>query len=137
MFKLGASDPDRVQAFSYDEEAEDFTTDAVHLDLWGVKARVRAGVAEEMPELVEYPKVEMDGIRREVFRLFVPWPDEPASIARTRSRSIRSSTNPRTLSRSARRTWSALALRRRCRSWSSTQRSRWTASVVKSSASSS
>lgn len=34
MFKLGASDPDRVQAFSYNEEAEDFTTDAVHLDLW-------------------------------------------------------------------------------------------------------
>lgn len=34
MFKLGASDPDRVRAFSYDEEAEDFTADAVHLDLW-------------------------------------------------------------------------------------------------------
>ncbi|GAA5979983.1 hypothetical protein JCM10908_001489 [Rhodotorula pacifica] len=34
MFKLGASDPDRVQAFSYDGEAEDFTADAVHLDLW-------------------------------------------------------------------------------------------------------
>lgn len=34
MFKLGASDPDRVAAFSYDEEAEDFTADAVHLDLW-------------------------------------------------------------------------------------------------------
>ncbi|GAA5866720.1 hypothetical protein JCM3774_001969 [Rhodotorula dairenensis] len=34
MFKLGASDPERVQAFSYDEEAEDFTADAVHLDLW-------------------------------------------------------------------------------------------------------
>ncbi|BGP44907.1 Glycosyl phosphatidyl inositol anchor synthesis [Rhodotorula kratochvilovae] len=34
MFKLGASDPDRVLAVSYDEEAEDFTADAVHLDLW-------------------------------------------------------------------------------------------------------
>ena len=34
MFKLGASDPERVAAFSYDEEAEDFTADAVHLDLW-------------------------------------------------------------------------------------------------------
>ncbi|GJN91719.1 hypothetical protein Rhopal_004742-T1 [Rhodotorula paludigena] len=34
MFQLGASDPDRVAAFSYEEEAEDFTADAVHLDLW-------------------------------------------------------------------------------------------------------
>ncbi|BGP21861.1 phosphatidylinositol glycan, class N [Rhodotorula toruloides] len=34
MFALGASDPDRVATFSYDEDAEDFTSDAVHLDLW-------------------------------------------------------------------------------------------------------
>lgn len=34
MFALGASDPNRVATFSYDEEAEDFTSDAVHLDLW-------------------------------------------------------------------------------------------------------
>ncbi|GAA5985917.1 hypothetical protein JCM11641_004827 [Rhodosporidiobolus odoratus] len=34
MFKLGASDPSRVSTWSYDEEAEDFTADAVHLDLW-------------------------------------------------------------------------------------------------------
>ncbi|KAJ8296754.1 GPI ethanolamine phosphate transferase 1 [Rhodotorula toruloides] len=34
MFALGASDPDRVATFSYNEDAEDFTSDAVHLDLW-------------------------------------------------------------------------------------------------------
>ncbi|GAA6022972.1 hypothetical protein JCM10207_007734 [Rhodosporidiobolus poonsookiae] len=34
MFKLGASDPSRVSTWSYDEDAEDFTADAVHLDLW-------------------------------------------------------------------------------------------------------
>ncbi|BGP29066.1 Glycosyl phosphatidyl inositol anchor synthesis [Rhodotorula toruloides] len=34
MFALGASDSDRVATFSYNEDAEDFTSDAVHLDLW-------------------------------------------------------------------------------------------------------
>ncbi|KAH9823908.1 Phosphatidylinositolglycan class N-domain-containing protein [Melampsora americana] len=34
MFKHGASDPDRVDAWSYDEEAEDFTKDAAELDIW-------------------------------------------------------------------------------------------------------
>ncbi|BGP12964.1 hypothetical protein JCM10213_006603 [Rhodosporidiobolus nylandii] len=33
MFSLGAS-PGRVSTWMYDEEAEDFTSDAVHLDLW-------------------------------------------------------------------------------------------------------
>ncbi|KAK4058189.1 Glycosyl phosphatidyl inositol anchor synthesis [Microbotryomycetes sp. JL221] len=34
MFKQGASDPARVQTWSYGEEFEDFSSDAVHLDLW-------------------------------------------------------------------------------------------------------
>lgn len=34
MFRDGASDPSRVDAWSYGEEYEDFSTDAVHLDLW-------------------------------------------------------------------------------------------------------
>ncbi|SCZ90992.1 BZ3500_MvSof-1268-A1-R1_Chr1-3g02455 [Microbotryum saponariae] len=34
MFAQGASDPTRVDAFSYGEEHEDFSKDAVHLDLW-------------------------------------------------------------------------------------------------------
>ncbi|KAM0793098.1 hypothetical protein ACM66B_000579 [Microbotryomycetes sp. NB124-2] len=34
MFKRGASDPGRVQAWSYGEEFEDFSADAVHLDVW-------------------------------------------------------------------------------------------------------
>lgn len=34
MFKHGASDPSRVDAWSYDEEAEDFTKDAAELDIW-------------------------------------------------------------------------------------------------------
>lgn len=38
---------------------------------FGVKDGVRTGIAEELPELVEYPEIEMDGVRRKVFRLFV------------------------------------------------------------------
>ncbi|ORY72728.1 Phosphatidylinositolglycan class N-domain-containing protein [Leucosporidium creatinivorum] len=34
MFQQGASDPHRVDAWSYGEEYEDFSADAVHLDLW-------------------------------------------------------------------------------------------------------
>ncbi|OAV91204.1 hypothetical protein, variant [Puccinia triticina 1-1 BBBD Race 1] len=34
MFKHGASDPSRVDAWSYDEAAEDFTKDAAQLDIW-------------------------------------------------------------------------------------------------------
>ncbi|CAH7689895.1 Phosphatidylinositolglycan class N-domain-containing protein [Phakopsora pachyrhizi] len=34
MFKHGASDPSRVDAWSYNEEDEDFTQDATKLDLW-------------------------------------------------------------------------------------------------------
>lgn len=34
MFKHGASDQDRVDAYSYDEEMEDFTADATNLDIW-------------------------------------------------------------------------------------------------------
>lgn len=34
MFKQGASDPNRIDAWSYGEEYEDFSSDAVHLDLW-------------------------------------------------------------------------------------------------------
>ncbi|MBW0489364.1 hypothetical protein O181_029079 [Austropuccinia psidii MF-1] len=34
MFKYGASDPSRVDAWSYHEEAEDFTKDAAQLDVW-------------------------------------------------------------------------------------------------------
>ncbi|KAG0146153.1 hypothetical protein CROQUDRAFT_78074 [Cronartium quercuum f. sp. fusiforme G11] len=34
MFKHGASDPSRVDAWSYDEDAEDFTKDAAELDIW-------------------------------------------------------------------------------------------------------
>ncbi|KAK4054782.1 Glycosyl phosphatidyl inositol anchor synthesis [Microbotryomycetes sp. JL201] len=34
MFQQGASEPSRVQAWSYGEEYEDFSSDAVHLDLW-------------------------------------------------------------------------------------------------------
>ncbi|KDE08226.1 hypothetical protein MVLG_01493 [Microbotryum lychnidis-dioicae p1A1 Lamole] len=34
MFAQGASDPTRVDAFSYGEKYEDFSKDAVHLDLW-------------------------------------------------------------------------------------------------------
>lgn len=34
MFQQGASDPKRVDAWSYGEEYEDFSADAVHLDLW-------------------------------------------------------------------------------------------------------
>ncbi|GAA5887546.1 hypothetical protein JCM5296_002613 [Sporobolomyces johnsonii] len=34
MFQRGASDPTKVDAWSYDEDAEDFSADAVHLDLW-------------------------------------------------------------------------------------------------------
>jgi phosphatidylinositol glycan class N len=34
MFQQGASDPSRVKAWSYGEEYEDFSADAVHLDLW-------------------------------------------------------------------------------------------------------
>ncbi|EGG11726.1 uncharacterized protein MELLADRAFT_33250 [Melampsora larici-populina 98AG31] len=34
MFKHGASDPNRVDAWSYDEAAEDFTKDAAELDIW-------------------------------------------------------------------------------------------------------
>lgn len=38
---------------------------------FGMKDRIRSGIAEELPELIEYPKVEMDGVCRKVFRLFV------------------------------------------------------------------
>lgn len=34
MFKLGATPPERVSTFSYGAEFEDFTTDAVQLDIW-------------------------------------------------------------------------------------------------------
>lgn len=34
MFQQGASDPTRIDAWSYGEESEDFSADAVHLDLW-------------------------------------------------------------------------------------------------------
>lgn len=34
MFSLGASPPSRVSTYSYDESFEDFSKDAVHLDLW-------------------------------------------------------------------------------------------------------
>lgn len=34
MFDEGASDPDRVDAFTYGHEAEDFTQDATLLDIW-------------------------------------------------------------------------------------------------------
>ncbi|GAA5853534.1 hypothetical protein JCM8547_002496 [Rhodosporidiobolus lusitaniae] len=34
MFKLGASPPEKVSTWSYSHEYEDFTSDAVHLDLW-------------------------------------------------------------------------------------------------------
>ncbi|KAH0608651.1 uncharacterized protein H6S33_001785 [Morchella sextelata] len=34
MFKHGASDQDRVDAYTYDEEMEDFTADATNLDIW-------------------------------------------------------------------------------------------------------
>lgn len=34
MFQQGASDPTRIDAWSYGEEFEDFSADAVHLDLW-------------------------------------------------------------------------------------------------------
>lgn len=34
MFKDGASDPNKVDTWSYGEEAEDFSVDAVALDLW-------------------------------------------------------------------------------------------------------
>ncbi|BGP04992.1 Glycosyl phosphatidyl inositol anchor synthesis [Rhodotorula toruloides] len=44
MFALGASDPHRVATFSYDEDAEDFTSDAVHLDLW---------VLDQLPSLLQ------------------------------------------------------------------------------------
>ncbi|GAA6035289.1 hypothetical protein JCM8097_008800 [Rhodosporidiobolus ruineniae] len=43
MFQLGASDPTRVSAWSYTHEDEDFTSDAVHLDLW---------VLEQLKELL-------------------------------------------------------------------------------------
>ena len=41
MFKLGASDHSRVDAWTYDEEMEDFTQDATNLDIW-VFDRVKA-----------------------------------------------------------------------------------------------
>ncbi|CCX16400.1 Phosphatidylinositolglycan class N-domain-containing protein [Pyronema domesticum] len=34
MFKYGASDLSRVDAWTYDEEMEDFTQDAINLDIW-------------------------------------------------------------------------------------------------------
>lgn len=34
MFKEGAADPSSVKTWSYGAEAEDFSADAVHLDLW-------------------------------------------------------------------------------------------------------
>jgi phosphatidylinositol glycan class N len=34
MFKLGASDPSRVDAWTYDDDMEDFTQDATNLDIW-------------------------------------------------------------------------------------------------------
>ncbi|PUU75287.1 Phosphatidylinositolglycan class N-domain-containing protein [Tuber borchii] len=40
MFKHGANDESRVDAFSYDEEMEDFTADSIDLDIW-VFDRVR------------------------------------------------------------------------------------------------
>jgi phosphatidylinositol glycan class N len=41
MFQLGASDKSRVDAWTYDEEMEDFTQDATGLDIW-VFDRVKA-----------------------------------------------------------------------------------------------
>jgi len=41
MFQLGASDKSRVDAWTYDEEMEDFTQDATNLDIW-VFDRVKA-----------------------------------------------------------------------------------------------
>jgi phosphatidylinositol glycan class N len=41
MFQLGASDKSRVDAWTYDEEMEDFTQDATNLDVW-VFDRVKA-----------------------------------------------------------------------------------------------
>lgn len=38
---------------------------------FGVKDRVRTGIAEKLPEVVEYPEIKMDGVRRKVFRLFI------------------------------------------------------------------
>ncbi|KAH9466879.1 hypothetical protein Pst134EB_001927 [Puccinia striiformis f. sp. tritici] len=45
MFKHGASDPSRVDAWSYDEAAEDFTKDAAQLDIW-VLDRLRSLISE-------------------------------------------------------------------------------------------
>ncbi|PLW56579.1 hypothetical protein PCANC_01536 [Puccinia coronata f. sp. avenae] len=45
MFKHGASDPSRVDAWSYDEDAEDFTKDAAQLDIW-VLERLKSLLAE-------------------------------------------------------------------------------------------
>ncbi|KWU43661.1 PigN-domain-containing protein [Rhodotorula sp. JG-1b] len=61
MFKLGASDPDRVQAFSYNEEAEDFTTDAVHLDLW-VLDQLRQLLRNASSDPVLYAKLHEPGV---------------------------------------------------------------------------
>lgn len=44
MFKLGASDPDRVDTFSYGHEFEDFSKDAVGLDLF---------VLDQLKELIK------------------------------------------------------------------------------------
>lgn len=54
MFQLGASDKSRVDAWTYDEEMEDFTSDATMLDIW-VFDRVKAFFedARRDPELAE------------------------------------------------------------------------------------
>ncbi|GAA5897536.1 hypothetical protein JCM8208_003298 [Rhodotorula glutinis] len=61
MFKLGASDPHRVATFSYDEEAEDFTADAVHLDLW-VLDQLRALLRSASSDAVLYAKLHDPGV---------------------------------------------------------------------------
>ncbi|GAA5934260.1 hypothetical protein JCM3775_006952 [Rhodotorula graminis] len=61
MFKLGASDPERVAAFSYHEEAEDFTADAVHLDLW-VLEQLRELVRNASSDSVLYAKLHEPGV---------------------------------------------------------------------------
>jgi phosphatidylinositol glycan class N len=52
MFRLGASDKSRVDAWTYEEEMEDFTQDATNLDIW-VFDRVKAFLedARRDPEL--------------------------------------------------------------------------------------
>lgn len=54
MFQLGASDRSRVDAWTYDEEMEDFTRDPIGLDIW-VFDRVKAFFedARRDPDLAE------------------------------------------------------------------------------------